>query len=245
MKTESAQTGFSSASQIKEIQKIAVVGGFKGFENDPECKDFKMVMPALDYMRRSGISVSQKPEFDTINFADKRNFLDEDHQYDMVFIAHIPNGRNLSWTRLSFDRFSQSTDVAEPAKLAHTIDSQNSPDRWAERISKTGAAIVAAVGTYIEVDTNFLSQSEQFKGFVPLIAPKNDSSLVGRADIFDTDQMKLVYGRQLDLPIQWLSIAVQPDKIKAFANPNSNTDLGKIMTTEKMMPVAKPSHLTM
>ena len=106
MKTESARQGFSSVSEPSQIQKIAVVGGFKGFENDPECKDFKMVMPALDYMRRSGISVSQKPEFDTINFADKRNFLDEDHQYDMVFIAHIPNGRNLSWTRLSFDRFS-------------------------------------------------------------------------------------------------------------------------------------------
>lgn len=245
MKTESAQNGFSSVSQIKQIQKIAVVGGFQGFENDPECKDFKMVIPALDYMRRSGISISQKPEFDTINFADKRNFLDEEQKYDMVFIAHIPNGRNLSWTRMTFNRFSRSTDVAEPSKLANTIDSQNSPDRWAGRISQTGAAIVAAVGTYIEIGTNYLSESEKFKDYQVLVTPKNDPSLVGRADIFKTDQMELVYGHQLDLPIQWLSIAVQPDKIKPFVNLNSNTDLGKIFAAEKITPVAQPSRLSM
>ena len=211
-----------------EINKIAIVGGFQGFENDPDSNDYKMVMPALDYLKKTGISVSDKPEFDVINFADGRNFLDEDQNYDMVFIAHIPNGRNLSWTRMSFNDYSTWTDVSDQSKLQNTIDRRNSPDRWAQRIADTGASIVMGVATWIEVGANYLNESKLFNGYNTLIAPKHDSTLVGRADIFSTKEMPLLYGDDIDLPYQWLSISINETKLSAFsAQAKGETDLTK------------------
>ena len=119
---------------IKSIGVIGVIGGIEGFQNDTQSNDYRYVMPALDYMRRSDIDVSCKPDFDCVNFAQNRNFLEEDIEYDAVFIAHVPNGRNLSWTRLQFQTYSKSTDVSNIKGLANTIDSQSSADKWANRI---------------------------------------------------------------------------------------------------------------
>jgi hypothetical protein len=202
-----------------------------------------MVMPALDYLRRSGIPVSEEPEFDTINFADKRNFLDEDSVYDMVFIAHIPNGRNLSWTRMAFNTYSQWTDVSKPENLGNTIARDNSPDRWAERINNTNAKIVMTVGTAIEITGNYLHSSASMQGYKPLIRPKDDPSLVGRADIFATDQMEILYGKPMDLPYQWLSISMHNTMLRSYAKTASaQTHLGHLLKKHSPRPLCKSAN---
>ena len=216
------------------IHNIAVVGGFRGFETDQSSNDYRMVMPALDYLRQTGIPVSSQPDFDAINFADKRNFLDEDNDYDLVFIAHIPNGRNLSWTRMSFNTYSQWTDVSKPEILGNTIDRNNSADRWAERIAKTNAKIVMSVGTAIEITGNYLHRSSYMRDYISLISPNDDASLVGRADIFATDQMKLLYGQQLDLPYQWLGISMDKIAMQELGMLlDGETDLARIIVKHR------------
>jgi hypothetical protein len=206
------------------MTKIAVVGGFRGFENDPQSNDYKFVMPALEYLRASCISVSDNPIFDTINFENNRNFLDEDHQYDAVFISHVPNGRNTSWTRMSFNHFSGTRNVDERNALANTIDSKNSPQRWSDRIRRSNAKIVMTVGGWIEVDQHFLMECENFSQiYESMIAPKNDVSLVGVGDVFEKDKLSQIYADKVDVPYQWLGISVSRDFLRGKPQRKSDT----------------------
>ena len=207
---------------------IAVVGGFRGFENNPESNDYRLVMPTLRYLRRSGIAISDQPNFDTINFEDRRNFLKETDEYDIIFIAHIPNGTNLSWTRMEFNRYSEWTDVSNRKKLENTIAVESLPDEWNKRINQSGAALVITLGTYIEVEQNYLTQS-QLCGFQSIISPRHDPSLVGIGDKFERTHIEKIYGEPLDIPFQWLGIGMRKDFMCAHHHAISNgaTDLSK------------------
>lgn len=208
-----------------EIKKIALVGAVPGFANDPHSKDAKFVLPVLDYLEKSGMLAAHDVDMDVINFADKRNFLDEHQAYDAVFICHIPNGRNLSWTRNSFNQYSAWTKTHDIKALANTIDSQSSPARWAERIAQSGAKIVATVGGYIEVDINYIQSAKAFQDqYVSLVAPHNKADLVGVGELFHRDEIQKIYGRDLDIPFQWLSIAADQDYLNRI---RSNIGLPK------------------
>lgn len=183
-------------------------------------------MPALDYLRRSGIDVSSKPDFDCVNFAQKRNFLDEDRQYDAVFIAHVPNGRNLSWTRMEFQTYSTQTDVSNPTNLANTIDSKNSSDRWAQRITQSSAKAVLSVGSYIEVEQNYLSASDHFNSYSTLITPINDASLITAGPILECNAIEKIYGENLDIPYQWLGISLH-NNFRRQLTLSNKTDLSR------------------
>lgn len=190
------------------IKSIAIVGGFSGFENRPESNDYKFVVPALNYLRQSGIDIAETPDFDCVNFADHRNFLDEETCYDLVFIAHIPNGRNLSWTRMPFQIYTTSTDVTTPSIMGNTIDKDNSPDKWAKRLKNCGADFIASVGGYLEVQLGYMEESSQFCiDFNSVVKPKNDPSLTGQGSVFERDIVSKIYGREMDIPYQWLGIA--------------------------------------
>lgn len=238
----------SSTSPQSELNKIALIGAISGFENDPDSKDYKFVMPVLEYLERSGLCDRSKVQSDAINFFDGRNFLDENKGYDAVFICHIPNGRNLSWTRLTFNQYSQGQAVDNVEQLANTIDAKNSPDRWMDRIHASGAKLIAAIGTYIEVDVNYLAQASAFKNYRSLIAPKNDAGLIGRGNLFERNAINPIYGEDIDIPFQWLSIAAEKKYINRIASvlrPNTTDLVHRMVEQASVNPkkIAKPQRL--
>jgi len=93
-------------------------------------------------------------------------------------------------------------------------------------LCKTGANAVFSVGSYIEIDQNYLSASRHFKDYAPLITPKNEVSLVGLGQQFERDDVKKIYGEDLDIPYQWLGISLRNDFIPQIPL-NDRTDLSR------------------
>lgn len=221
----------------QSIRRIGVVGGFKGFENDPLSNDYKFVMPTLNYWRRSGLAVSDNPEFDAINFENKRNFLDENQEYDAVLIAYVRNGRRYHHLRGADtpSTFRPDSHITDRKTLSQTLDKKNTPERWNERIHRSNAKIIACNGGPYEVILPWMENSQ----FVTFATPRNDDELLYmNYEPFSKKEMGHVQGEQLDLPFQWLGIGVRHDFLKANLSSiqSGQTDLSRKAKTCNLTP---------
>ncbi|PCH99073.1 MAG: hypothetical protein COB76_06505 [Alphaproteobacteria bacterium] len=192
------------------IRSIAVVGAFKGFENDPECNDYKFVMPSLDYLRRSGFDISDTPDFDAINFEDQRNFLSEDKEYDAVMIAYIRNGRMLGHLRGADlpSEYEEGAHVQSRGTLSTTLDENHTPERYQERLAHSKAKLLLCNGGPYEVILPWIND----QSFQTLASPKmSDELMYMHYRAHDASNMERVQGEKIDLPFQWLGIAARPD----------------------------------
>lgn len=210
------QSFHKAKAGLTKIRRIALVGGFADYAQYSNHPDAKFVEMTNEYLTKSGIAVDDAPEIDVINFIDGRNFLNEEKEYDAVYIAFIPQGINLSHTRMEFRTFSKrafdgSNGNRKREMSRNTIDIDNSPANWMKRILQSKAKVIAARSGFIEIDLNYLQKAPNYNVFSTLLTPERNASLDHRsASDFGREKVRQLYGQDVDVPFQWLAVAAKP-----------------------------------
>lgn len=226
---------FGKSSKQNVIRRIALVGGFADFRDDAEHPDHKFVTMTNDYLNRSGMRIADDVDIDVVNFVNGREFLQEDKKYDAVYIAFIPRGINMSHTRMSFNTYSEhsfdGTDThAVRDKSRNTIAPDNSPTKWVERIIASKAKIIAVRSGCIEVDLNYFQKSPSYGAYKTLLSPNQDAAALYRgASDFGREDVKKLYGAEVDVPFQWLGVAATKSYLKKISDSleQSQTSLAR------------------
>lgn len=209
--------------ESQKIRRIALVGGFEDFRKYDSHPDNKFVALTNDYLRRSGMDVADDVDIDVINFVNGRRFLQEDKEYDAVYIAFIPQGINMSHTRMEFrivsaNAFDGTDSQSIRDKSRNTIELDNSPKKWVERIRSSKAKVIAVRSGFIEIDLNYLQKDSGYNAYKTLLSPDKAASAMHRgASDFGCESVEKLYGEKIDVPFNWLGVAATPAYLASVA----------------------------
>lgn len=200
------------------LRHVTIIGtrsiDFNSLHKD---KDSVRLALALRYLMESGVPVSPDFVVDCVDFRDKRDFLEETGETDIVFASYI-RGRPSTSSRHYTPAFEM--DVAEDFGQSANLQSETewayyhaqSPlterEGWKNRVENSGAKIFMAFGGDIEVGTGHVVGRDADSAFATIIAnPDITDANVRRKQM--TFPYIYPYAKDLDLPMMWLGIAMR------------------------------------
>lgn len=224
---------------LPRLKTIAVVGAYeldvggKGVDSD-------RLTRIMEYLLCSGFMIDPDFELDRINFRDGRDFLAEDKQADMVFVAFIP-ARHMY--RMTTTYSPQLHERAEGAENFHqffgpALSPHHSYEGWQDRLKQAGTKLVVTYGGAGEIGTDNLVVANDVSGLrVVLPTPShNVGDYVGppiRDDItYDIEtkpDLRYQYNDAAnDLPLKWLGFAADPEYLRTMRDHLSpHSDLAR------------------
>lgn len=222
----------------QRLKTIAAIGAYDG-QIGGEGIDSRRLTQIMMYLLKSGVAIDPEFEIDVVNLREGRNFLMEQKQADLLYIAFIlqETSRDTQYFRPEFRRRTESDDYRDFFGLM--VGKHHSPQAWRERIESTGAKVVATFGGDREVGTHTLCDVPEAKLKALVESPKFPA--VGNVTRDDADPKiggfilrthvsiaDLYNGKANDLPIAWLGFAAREEYIKE-AGPSlfEDTTLGR------------------
>lgn len=218
------------------LKTIAAVGAYDA-EIGGKTADSKRLTGVMTYLLQSGCLIDPDFDIDVVNFRQKRDFLNEDKQADLVFISFIL-ARHVRGSRL-YDE-TRMNDLVEEADWRSyyglTLSPQHQAEAWQRRIESCAAKMVVTYGGSDEIGTQTLCVDGNRDALLPVIPtpPLRVRGFIGDKKSWDSGfgegaDLKLLYNNTAnDLPMPWLGFAAAADYLKVAASGLSPaTSLGR------------------
>ncbi|MCM2344382.1 MAG: hypothetical protein NDJ24_07460 [Alphaproteobacteria bacterium] len=230
----------AQAPEQSRLKTIAAVGAYDAEIGGPRV-DSRRLTGIMSYLLRSRLLIDPDFSIDVVNLAHRRNFLEEDKKYDLVFISFILR-EQLRGT------FACATDhkINEPfSSYAHfrghygvALGPQHNETVWQKRVVASDPRLVVTYGGQAEIGTHVLCAGDQSTRLTPVIAtpafkighfPTKKWNRHGEPDLDSKASLELLYNHTAnDLPMPWLGFAATPDYLQASAaGASPQTVLGR------------------
>jgi hypothetical protein len=223
------------------MKTIAAVGAYDGRIGGAGV-DSQRLTGVVSYLLQSGVMIDPDFEVDVVNFREKRDFLSEDKQADLVFVSLILAQHIFRATYNYHERLHEIAKERSDYRYVFgtAISPENSALAWNKRMVAAGAKIVATYGGPHEIGTHNLCGVDNERAFRTLIATP-EHSMWQHVDKTDGDKdiggftlntkvgLSFLYNDAAnDLPMPWLGFAAAPGYLKeAKGGLSRETTLGR------------------
>jgi len=218
---------------LPRLKTISCVGAFEA-EIGSEQRDSVRLAHIIDYMLRSGFLIDPEFSLDVVNFADRRDFLEETNAADLLFISFIirePVWNTPCYSHELYDRLGAKSQP--PSRFGTMLSQHHEQKSWRERAQQAGAKMIVTYGGIFEIGTptfcKMRPQSrwdpEQKPPYVALIESPavqvGPYALGDKPGEYDLDtkalpRLKQLYNDQAaDVPLPWLGFCAAPAYVAA------------------------------
>lgn len=215
--------------ELPRIKTIAAVGSYDAVIGGRGV-DSQRLTGVLTYLLQSGVRIDPDFKIDVVNFREKRDFLTEDKEADMVFVSLILAQHVF---RATYDYSERLNELAKERSdyryvFGMAISKANSALAWNKRMAGAGTKVIATYGGPHEIGTHNVCAVDNEKAFKTLI-PTPQHSMWEHVEKVDGDKdvggftlntkdsvnLSLLYNDAAnDLPMPWLGFAASPAYLK-------------------------------
>lgn len=214
---------------LPRLKTIAAVGAYDAVIGGKRA-DSRRLTGIMSYLMHSTILIDPNFSIDVVNFSNKRNFLEEDKKYDLVFISFILR-QALRGTFVYGSRQKEELSLRGLADFRGyygvALSKDHNDAAWQGRVSSCDAKVIATYGGASEIGTQVLCDGQNDNGFVPLIDTPDKKVCHFSArkwnkylepDLESYASLTLLYNNAAnDLPMPWLGFAAASGYLKTIA----------------------------
>lgn len=215
--------------EAPRLKKIASVGAYDAVIGGPGV-DSRRLTAVMTYLLQSGVMIDPDFEIDVINFRQKRDFLREKTEADLVFVSFILS-RHMNGVLTYDGRLNDVAEKSDDYRFAYGVALSDLHDleSWRARINQSGAKIIATYGGKDEIGTHNLRNDYNGHIIKTLIhtpqhsmahhahVVESDKNVGGFELATRTDLTTLYNNAVYDLPMPWLGFSARADYLRRAA----------------------------